>query len=404
MTVELPAVSAEMGKALRDEQTRLYRDVLLWQRWVRYLAIGALVLLSLVFESAIQTALEPIVLVATAYIAIVLGSSWLLGRSKSSRRARVLAPLLVAADSGALAVFCYLTSPPEQLHRILLIGFLSMQLGVFYFGRRQGALAAALTIGAYLFFALGMPPFVPGPQPTGMTVAFNVTLFAVVSAVLVSTFGRFRERMDALRAYCSVAEQSEATALPALPSERWPDELTLLGRRFQSMHARLAEQVGSDSLTGCLNRRAFETQLRSDLRQARRRGSTVAIAAIDLDRFKEINDTRGHHVGDVVLRQIARIMQQTARDSDSVARYGGDEFIVILPDTGWQGALTFADRLRRRVDEYTFGPAGSPMTLTISVGVALARAGESTSAESLLQEADAALYRAKTAGRNRVFS
>jgi len=170
------------------------------------------------------------------------------------------------------------------------------------------------------------------------------------------------------------------------------------------MHVRLAEQLGSDSLTGCMNRRSFESRLRIELRQARRRGSTIAVAAIDLDHFKVINDTRGHAVGDVVLKQVAGIMKQTARDTDGVARYGGDEFVVILPDTGWQGALTFADRLRRRVDEFVFGPPGAPVEVTISVGVALARGSDPMSTEVLLHEADAALYRAKTAGRNRVFS
>jgi diguanylate cyclase (GGDEF)-like protein len=404
VTVELPAISTELGEALRAEQASLHRDVLLWQRWIRYLAIGTLVLLSLVFGSAPQAPFIPLVLVAAGYVLVVMGTSWVLGRSETNGPVRVFAPLLIAADIAALAGFCYLTSSPAELHRILLLGFLSMQLGVFYFGRAQGTLAAVLTIGAYLLFTLGVPAFVPGRSPTPMTVAFNVTLFAIISTVLVYTLGSFRERMDALRAYCSVAEQSETAALPALPSERWPDELTLLVRRFQSMHARLAEQVGSDSLTACLNRRAFETQLRSDLRQARRREATVAIAAVDLDNFKEINDTHGHQVGDLVLQQVARIMMQTARDTDAVARYGGDEFVVVLPDTGWQGALTFADRLRRRVDEYTFGPTGSPIAVTISVGVALARGSDPMSTEALLQEADAALYRAKTAGRNRVFS
>jgi diguanylate cyclase (GGDEF)-like protein len=403
-SIEVPAVSEELGEALRREQANLHRDVLLWQRWVRYLALGTLVLLSLVFGSAIQAALIPIVLVATGYALVVMGTARVLEGSTSSAPARVLAPLLIAADIAALAGFCYLTSPPQQLHRILLLGFLSMQLGVFYFGRAQGILAAGLTIAAYLLFTLGVRPFVPGTPPTAMGVAFNVTLFAIISTVLVHTIGSFRERMDALRAYCTVAKQSEIAALPALPSERWPDELTLLVRSFQSMHERLAEQVGSDSLTGCMNRRSFEAQLRAAIRQARRRGSTVAIAAVDLDRFKEVNDTRGHQVGDIVLQQVAQIMKQTARETDAVARYGGDEFVVILPDTGWQGALTFADRLRRRIDEYTFGPAGSPLTLTISVGVTVANGSDPASTDVLLQEADAALYRAKTAGRNRVFS
>jgi two-component system cell cycle response regulator len=109
-------------------------------------------------------------------------------------------------------------------------------------------------------------------------------------------------------------------------------------------------------------------------------------------------------VGDIVLQQLANIMKATARDTDCVARFGGDEFVIVLPDTGWQGALTFAERLRRRVDDYAFGPPGSPMSLTISVGVALARGSDPVSSDMLLRDADAALYKAKTAGRNRVFS
>ena len=148
----------------------------------------------------------------------------------------------------------------------------------------------------------------------------------------------------------------------------------------------------------------IEAKLRADLRQARRRGSTIAVAAIDLDTFKEINDAKGHAVGDVVLSQVAGIMKQTARDTDCVARVGGDEFVIVLPDTGWQGALTFAERLRRRVDEFTFGPPGAALSLTISVGVALGRGTDAITADMLLNDADTALYKAKTAGRNRVFS
>jgi diguanylate cyclase (GGDEF)-like protein len=303
-----------------------------------------------------------------------------------------------------LASFIYLTSAPEQFHRILLFGFLSMQLGVFYFGRGHGSLAAALSVVAYLVFALLAPPFVPGLRPTMHTVGFNVTLYAMLSAVLIYTFGSFRERMDALRMYCKVVERGEAASLPQLGAERWPDELTLLARSFQSMHGRLAEQIGSDPLTGCMNRRSLETKLRADLRQARRRSSTVAVAAIDLDHFKQINDSRGHLVGDIVLQQLAGIFKATARDTDAVARFGGDEFVIVLPDTGWQGALTFAERLRRHVDDFTFGPSGAPLSVTISVGVALARGSDPISSDALLRDADAALYKAKTAGRNRVFS
>jgi diguanylate cyclase (GGDEF)-like protein len=397
-------VSVELGEALLAEQANLRREVLMWQRWVRYLALGAMVLLSLLYSSTMQAALTPLALLASGYIGVVFSTAWILDRSSSRAAQSWIPSLLLTADIAALAGFIYLTSAPEQFHRILLLGFLSMQLGVFYFGRAHGTLAALLTIAAYLLFAAGVPAFVPGPRPPAVDVAFDVTLFALISAVLIYTFGSFRERMDALRMYCKVVERGEVATLPQLGAERWPDELTLLARSFQAMHARLAEQIGSDPLTGCMNRRSLEARLRSDLRQARRRGSTVAVVGVDLDHFKEINDTRGHPVGDIVLQQLAGIMKVTARDTDSVARFGGDEFVILLPDTGWQGALTFAERLRRCVDDYSFGPPDTPVTTTISVGVALGRGSEATSADALLKEADTALYKAKTAGRNRVFS
>jgi diguanylate cyclase (GGDEF)-like protein len=405
VTRELPLVSPELSRALIDERNGLRREVLLWQRWVRYLALGTLVLLSLVFGAdVIAAAFVPLTVLAVAYVGVVMSTSWILLREPGHRAQAWFPSLLLAVDIMTLSGYVYLTSPPYQAYRILLFGFLSMQLGVFYFGRRHGSLAALLTIAAYLLVTAVLVPMVPGVAPTRLGIAFNVTLYAIISTVLIYTFGSFRERMDALRVYCKIVEKGEAAALPQLGAERWPDELTLLARSFQSMHVRLAEQIGSDPLTGCLNRRSLEAKLRSDLRQARRRASTVAVAAIDLDHFKSINDAKGHPVGDVVLSQVAGIMKQTARDTDCVARVGGDEFVIVLPDTGWQGALTFAERLRRRVDEFSFGPPGMGLSLTISVGVALGRGTDPITADSLLNEADTALYKAKTAGRNRVFS
>jgi diguanylate cyclase (GGDEF)-like protein len=404
VTQEMPLVSAELGETLLRDQADLRREVLLWQRWVRYLALAALIVLSLIFGgSTIQEEIIPIGALSLVYVAINALTSWQLQRSASGWQVAWFPAFMVVADIVTLAGFCYLTSAPMQAHRVLLLGFLSVQLGVFYLGRRHGALAAGLTILAYLLFALVAPPFIPGPRPTLMNVAFSATLFALITAMLIYTFGSFRERMDALRMYCKVVEAGEVASVPRVGDERWPDDLTLLSRSFDAMRIRLAEQIGTDPLTGCLNRRSLETRLKADLRHARRRGTTVAVAAIDVDRFKEINDTRGHPMGDLILQQIAGIMKSTARDTDSVARFGGDEFVIVLPDTGWQGALTFAERLRRRVDDYTFGTPSIHLALTISIGVALAR-GTDVSSEKLIQDADVALYKAKEGGRNRVFS
>jgi diguanylate cyclase len=96
-------------------------------------------------------------------------------------------------------------------------------------------------------------------------------------------------------------------------------------------------------------------------------------------------------------------MRKTARETDTVARVGGDEFVVMLPDTAWQGAMTFAERLRRNVDEHTFAEEGKkPMAITVSVGVALAKGSDPVTEEDLLQTADRSLYKAKSGGRNRI--
>jgi diguanylate cyclase (GGDEF)-like protein len=291
---------------------------------------------------------------------------------------------------------------PLVSNRFLILAILSVTLAAFYFGWGLGIYAALLSTGIYILIGDVLTPFVDGPRPISMSA--NIALFSLVSGVLVFTFGRFRARMNQIRQFCKAVEEGDLTGTLDLMKTRNPDDLTLLARSFDAMRNGLAEQIGTDALTGCLNRRALESRLKSDWRLAKRRGTHIALAAIDLDHFKQINDTRGHPVGDVVLQQLAGIMKSTARDTDAVARFGGDEFVILLPDTGWQGALTFAERLRRRVDDFTFGPPGSPMTITISVGVALARGTDPISPEELLKEADRSLYKAKQQGRNRVFA
>jgi diguanylate cyclase (GGDEF)-like protein len=404
MTVELPVSTPELVEALHRDRESLVRDALLWQRWVRYAGLLALVVLALLLgERANRDMLFPVASVALAYVLFVALTGERVRRAETVHSSRLPA-LLVTADVLALAALVWLSGSPAVATRLLLGALLVVQLAVFYFGWALGTYAAVISAVAYVVITLVLPPQAPGAVPVMRDVAFTVGLFALVSAVLISAYGSFRDRMNRLRLFCKLVEDGDLHPLIDLGADKRPDDLTLLAQSFDAMRARLGEQIGTDPLTGCLNRRALETRLRAELRTAKRRANTLAVLAIDLDHFKEINDTHGHPFGDLVLTQVAEIMRDTARDTDAVARLGGDEFIVVLPDTGWEGALTFAERMRRKVDEHTFASATASMGITISVGVALARGTDPTPPATLLQEADQSLYKAKSAGRNRVFA
>jgi diguanylate cyclase (GGDEF)-like protein len=402
-TLEFPATTPELVEALRHDREVLVREALLWQRWIRYVGLGALVALALVFGRDRIRMLLPAAGVAIAYAVFVTVAAAKVRRAAAVHEIRLPASL-ATADIVALGAITWLSGAPTDASRILIAGLLVVQLGVFYFGRWLGTYSAVAVATTYLLVAAVLPPYVPGIRPSVSQALFDLGLFGMVCAVLISAYGGFRARMNQLRLFCKLVEDGDLTPALALGQEKRPDDLTLLAKSFDAMRMRLAEQIGTDPLTGCLNRRALETRLRAEWRQAKRRGSTVAVMAIDLDHFKNVNDSYGHPFGDVVLQELAGIMKATARDTDVVARLGGDEFVIVLPDTGWQGALTFAERMRRKVDDFPFGAATGAIGLTISVGVALARGTDPISPEVLLQEADRSLYKAKSAGRNRVFA
>ena len=395
--------SLEIQEALARDQADLQREVILWQRWVRYVAI-VLAGTAVVFgASSADLPVIPLILVAVFYVVCVFATAWFVQHVESSRPRAWLPGLLATADLIAVGAIFYLTSAQLVTNRFLILATLSVALSAFYFGRLLGAYAALLSIAIYVAIGRALSPFVAGPSVVNL--AADISLFVIVSAVLTYTFGQFRARMNNLRLFCKIVQEGDLSGTLELSKAKYPDDLTLLARSFESMRNGLAEQIGTDALTSCMNRRALESRLRAEWRLAKRRpNGQLALLAIDLDHFKQINDTRGHPVGDIVLQQLAGIMKSTARDTDAVSRFGGDEFVILLTDTGWQGALTFAERLRRRVDDFTFGPPGNPMTITISIGVALAKGTDPITPDELLKEADRSLYKAKQQGRNRVFA
>ena len=174
-----------------------------------------------------------------------------------------------------------------------------------------------------------------------------------------------------------------------------------LAMELEARHARLAELAHSDALTGLHNRRAFDERLAGELERAERYARPLGLMVIDVDRFKRVNDDLGHAVGDALLRRLGKLLSEQVRAPDSAFRYGGEEFVVLTPETDAHGASRLAERLR------TAFPAASAETeagrQTISLGVAASDALPSpVTTESLFRAADEALYRAKESGRDRV--
>jgi two-component system cell cycle response regulator len=163
------------------------------------------------------------------------------------------------------------------------------------------------------------------------------------------------------------------------------------------------EMAITDALTGLFNRRYMESHLATLIEQAASRGKPLAALIIDLDYFKAINDSHGHDAGDDVLRDFAVRIKRSIRGIDLACRYGGEEFVVIMPETDMAVAAMVAERLRRRIaaDPFAIAQGSRHIPVTISIGIAGLRGKDDTAAQ-LLKRADQALYRAKRDGRNRV--
>jgi two-component system, cell cycle response regulator len=181
-------------------------------------------------------------------------------------------------------------------------------------------------------------------------------------------------------------------------------KLTLLSEIDGELQKQMFESALRDGLTKAYNKRFFETRLDEEVAYALRQDARLALLMFDLDHFKHVNDTYGHLAGDFVLAEIGTLVTATSRREDIFARIGGEEFAVIARGLTRAQALEFAERLRRAIHEHSFVHEGTVLPVTASLGVACVPDTPVNSATALSAAADAALYRAKTSGRNRVES
>jgi len=178
------------------------------------------------------------------------------------------------------------------------------------------------------------------------------------------------------------------------------DELRLKNRQLRELLTKVEALAITDSLTSLFNRRHLENVLEAEWKKSQRYGHPLTCLLIDIDHFKSVNDTYGHKAGDSVLSEISRILENCLREVDTIARWGGEEFVAVLPNTDLDNGMKAASRVLEKISHHTFGPLPN-RRITVSIGLASTATSIGT-ASDLITMADCALYEAKKNGRNRV--
>ena len=226
----------------------------------------------------------------------------------------------------------------------------------------------------------------------GLTIVIMSLCLAYYTKSLVNVLVKIRNYATA------VSAGNLDAALPASVLER-DDELGEIGSSIQSMHRSLRTMVDQDGLTGLYNCRCANRKLEQALQKASEKGTPMCLALTDIDYFKKINDTYGHACGDLVLKQVAHTLKTHIRKHGFVARWGGEEFLIVLEDTKLNDAKQILEELRIAISRSTVSYEGQSIYINVTIGVT---ENNGSSPDNLLSMADDALYKGKTAGRNRV--
>ncbi len=207
---------------------------------------------------------------------------------------------------------------------------------------------------------------------------------------------------DVLRETQLIQEEARSSRDQIMAARREADEAENRIKELEKKLEKMSELVKEDQLTGSLNRRGFDDVYEREAARADRRNTSLCVALLDLDNFKALNDTYGHFAGDEALIHLVRVVKDTLRPTDVIARFGGEEFLILLPDTRVEDATLTMIRVQRALTKHFFMYKNEQILITFSAGVAQRSPNEDQ--DAVTNRADAAMYRAKKAGKNRVFA
>ena len=351
-------------------------------------------------------------------------------------RERSVAQLTLGLALVALGTFLVVMRPtlPPILtivagNTAIIAGHAIVSLAVCEFAGRHLPTSFPIWLGAFTASILAIFTFASpniGVRIVVLSILISLSLLPAVLALLSAPAGPLRRTywpvgcVLVFHSLFSIA-RAAATAIGDTPADSFASSLVtaawflesfaainlvalgLILMISQRLQLELDRQTSYDGLTGALNRRAFERVAEGEWSRAVRHDLPLSIAVLDLDRFKALNDSYGHDAGDVWLKSFAELARGLLRREDLLCRYGGEEFIALLPQTPVHAAMQVADRNRRGVDGMRISHGGKDIAVTVSIGVST-RNEAITSLKSMIAAADRALYRAKAAGRNRVES
>ena len=331
------------------------------------------------------------------YVTVVGLLGWLIRHF--GRAGNLIVSTTVLSDLVFIFVSTIASSPTGYYGRILILSFFVLHLTESHFGRKHATVALTAVVIGYLV-TTGVMVHENQPISLGQEL-WSVGLFTIAAVAFIRQYGSFRRRLEHIVELFEGAEEGDFTKAYDVKADSNPDAVTRVGRAYNRVRLQLASMVLTDPLTGCLNRRGLDQAMAREVARATRTGGDLSLLAIDLDHFKDVNDSYGHIAGDVVLREFGGLLAQTARGGDMIARTGGEEFSMLLPDTDPSGAFRAAIRVCDTVRSHSFIVNGKRLHLTISVGVVSMNGAATDGAETNMKErADQALYAAKRGGRD----